>query len=97
MIDAKTERERPESHNKSIMEEIQTLHIRQHPVPSTIFQSRCHWCGIKISVDSPDTIEEQFVGDWVRIKDVGTLPLLYEFDHEQKRLCMACSKLPPFC
>ncbi|KAG9064368.1 hypothetical protein KI688_003556 [Linnemannia hyalina] len=91
MIDAKAERGSLESHNKSIMEEIQTLRIRQHPGPSTMFQSRCHWCGIRISDDCPGTIEEQFVGDRVRIKDVGTLPLVYEFDHEQKRLCMTCS------
>lgn len=95
MIDGKSERERLKSHNKSIMEEIQALRIRQHLVPSTIFQSRCHWCGIRISDDSPDTIEEQFVGDQVQIKDLGTLPSVYEFDHEQKRLCMTCSKLPP--
>ncbi|KAF9128787.1 hypothetical protein BGX30_014202 [Mortierella sp. GBA39] len=91
MIDAKADRGSLESHNKSIMEEIQTLRIRQHPGPSTMFQSRCHWCGIKISDDCPGTIEEQFVGDRVRIKDVGALPLVYEFDHEQKRLCMTCS------
>lgn len=91
MLDAKSERRRPKSHNKSVMEEIQKLCITQHPVPSMIFQSRCHWCGTKIPDDSPDTIEEQFVGGVVQIKDVGTLPVAYEFDHEQKRLCMACS------
>ncbi|KAF9550581.1 hypothetical protein EC957_000255 [Mortierella hygrophila] len=91
MIDAEAERGSLESHNKSIMEEIQTLRIRQHPGPSTMFQSRCHWCGIRIPDDCPSTIEEQFIGDRVRIKDVGTLPLVYEFDHEQKRLCMTCS------
>ncbi|KAH7049658.1 hypothetical protein BKA57DRAFT_321495 [Linnemannia elongata] len=91
VTDAKTERGGLKRHNKSIMDEIQTLRIKQHPVPPTIFQSRCHWCGIRISDDSLETIEEQFVGDRVRIKDVENLPVVYEFDHEQKRLCIACS------
>ncbi|KAG0297989.1 hypothetical protein BGZ96_003636 [Linnemannia gamsii] len=91
MLNAKTGSARITSHYSSIKEEIRSLRSGHHPVPPTIAQSRCHWCGIKITDDCPDTIEEQFVGDQVQIKDVGSLPSAYQFDHEQKRLCKACT------
>ncbi|KAF9151449.1 hypothetical protein BG015_006665 [Linnemannia schmuckeri] len=90
-LNAKAERARLNIHNRSIEEDIISLRNGQHPVPPTDFQSRCHWCGIRISDDIPKTIEEQFVGDQVHIKGVGILPLAYKFDHEQKRLCLNCS------
>lgn len=95
MLNAKSRSARITSRYSSIKEEILSLRNGRHPVPPTIVQSRCHWCGIRITDDCPDTIEEQFVGDQVQIKDVGILPTAYEFDHEQKRLCKDCSKLLP--
>jgi hypothetical protein len=90
---AKAKSARRTSHNRIIEEEILTLSNGRHPFPPTIVQCRCHWCGIRIADDCPDTIEEQFVGAQVQIKDVGILPLAYRFDHEQKRLCNNCGTL----
>ncbi|KAF9360852.1 hypothetical protein BGX26_007437 [Mortierella sp. AD094] len=85
--------ERREIHQKIIAEakskitELEnTKRISAAPI---MFQTRCHWCGIKL----PDVINYSNLLSHARvdIEGVGSLPCIYEFDHEQKRLCLHCA------
>ncbi|KAG0253840.1 hypothetical protein BG011_006127 [Mortierella polycephala] len=54
-----------------------------------ISQTRCQWCGVKIP---PFSLKRTFrLLEFARI-DINGIPLpsLYDFDHEQRRLCLHC-------
>ncbi|KAF9996478.1 hypothetical protein BGZ79_009788 [Entomortierella chlamydospora] len=90
MIDMK---EREEIHQKIIAKaesEITKLENTKKIIAEPImFQTRCHWCGIKL----PDVKNYSNLLSHARvdIEGVGSLPCIYEFDHEQKRLCLHCA------
>ncbi|KAF9910701.1 hypothetical protein EC991_005686 [Linnemannia zychae] len=90
IIDATTKKLGLQGYNEGIKEEIRNLRNGRHWLLATPFQRNCNWCG-KTSSYNSTSVEEQVIGKEVYIKDVGTLPSRYRFDHEQKRLCLDCS------
>ncbi|KAF9109945.1 hypothetical protein BGX27_006966 [Mortierella sp. AM989] len=78
--------EKVEEAKKELAELEKGKRLDENPV---IFQSRCHWCGIKL----PHVVNYTNFLAFARvdIEGVGSLPCIYEFDHEQKRLCLHCA------
>ncbi|KAF9427602.1 hypothetical protein BGZ76_002286 [Entomortierella beljakovae] len=72
---------------KQVIGVMKKTHYKEEVPP--VFQIRCHWCGdyLPKKYDCKDLSKASRID----YKGIEPLPSFYEFDHDQRRLCLHCA------